>query len=176
MFSALRGFFIEVAILQGSAPGPWPIRYQHGALTECFGALVRSVDRYMGESRLVAPRLDFERKADWFVTGTFPDGLCGAPKVYLVAKPGPSGKVSLEGVKLASPHRIEEVYTRALAGVRFSSLESASLSHTYGGDSALYELMIQDDGEWQAAVRERALCFGIRPGLEGVRAALVWEG
>ncbi len=180
VFSALRDFFIEVAILQGSAPdadaNTWPIRYRHGALAECFEVLRKRIDDYKGESRLVAPRLDFERDGEWFVTGTFPDDLCKAAKVYLVAKPGGSGRVSLEGVKLASPHRIQEVHTRALAGVRLSPLESASLSHTYGRDATLCELSIAGNDEWLHAVRERALCFGTRPELEGVRAALVWGG
>lgn len=180
LFSALRDFFIEVTIMQGSAPDAdpktWPIRYRHGALAECFEALAQRIDDYKGESRLVAPRLDFERDGEWYVTRAFPDDLCKAPKVYLVAKPGASGRANLEGVKLASPHRIQEVYTRALAGVRLSPLESASLSHTYGRDAALYELMIAGDDEWLQAVRERALCFGTRPELEGVRAALVWGG
>jgi type VI secretion system protein ImpJ len=176
VFSALRDFYIEVSVLQGAPPEPWPVRYRHGALASCFQDLGQRIDRYTGESRLVAPRLEFERKADWFVTSTFPEDLRKAPKVYLVAKPGPSGRASLEGLKLASPHRIEEVYTRALAGVRLAPLESASLSHTYGGDSALYEVITQNDEEWLHAVRERALCFRAWPELEGVRAALVWGG
>lgn len=174
LFAALRDFYIEVSILQGTPPEPWPIRYRHGALAECFGDVGQRIDRYMGESRLVAPRLEFERKDDWFVTRAFPPDLGRATQVYLVAKPGPSGKASLEGVKLASPHRIEEVYTRALAGVRLTPLESASLSHTYGRDAALYEVQVEGDDEWLHAVREGALCFRAWPQLEGMRAALVW--
>jgi type VI secretion system protein ImpJ len=176
LFAALRDFYVEISILQGAPPEPWPVRYRHTALATSFEDLRVRIDRYTGESRLVAPRLEFERKADWFVTGTFPEDLCRAVKVYLVIKPGQRGKVSLDGVKLASPHRIEEVYTRALAGVRLVPLESASLSHTYGGDSSLYQVVTQGDMEWSKAVDERALCFRAWPELEGVRAALVWGG
>ena len=93
-----------------------------------------------------------------------------------MVKGGQRGKVSLDGIKLASPHRIEEVYTRALAGVRVIPLESASLSHTYGSDSSLYQVVTQNDLEWSNAINERALCFRAWPELEGVRAALVWGG
>lgn len=176
VFAALRDFYIEVALLQGTRPEPWPMRYRHGALVESFGEVVQSLDRYMGESRLVAPRLDFERSGDWFVTSTFPEDLCKAATVYLVAKPSAASTVSFDGVKLASPHRIEEVYTRALAGVRLAPLDSASLTHTYGHDSVFYQVVTQADVEWGHAVHERALCFRAWPELAGVRAALVWGG
>lgn len=175
LFSALRDFNVEVAILQGDRPEPWPIRYRHDALAECYDMLVERIDRHLGDGRLLAPRLEFERKAEWFVTATFPDELCRATNVYLMAQPGPSGNASLEGVKLASPHRIEEVHTKALAGVRLVAIQSASLSHTYGRESSFYEVRV-DDPEWQAAVRERALCFRAWSQLEGMRAALVWGG
>ena len=176
LYAALRDFYVEISILQGSPPEPWPLRYRHAALEPAFEELRQRIDRYTGESRLVAPRLEFERKADWFVTSTFPEDLCRASKVYLVVKGGQRGKVSLDGIKLASPHRIEEVYTRALAGVRVIPLESASLSHTYGSDSSLYQVVTQNDLEWSNAINERALCFRAWPELEGVRAALVWGG
>lgn len=178
LFTALRDFYLELTILQGLPLQPWPIRYEHLDLAGSFGRLRESISRYESQSRLLAPRLDFERKGHHFVTRRFPDELCRAEHVYLVIRPGGT---NLDGVRLASPRRITEVVTRSLTGVRFSPLESDGLAfaYGYGRDVAFYELRTaegerDEPKEWQLAVEERALCFDARAGFEGLRAALVW--
>lgn len=175
LFSALRDVYVEIAMLEGSSLAPWPIEYEHGGLAPCFEALRLRIERHVKNSRLLAPRLELERREHLFVTPTFPAELGQARRVYLVIRPGAA---SLDGVKLASPRRIGEVVMRSLTGVRLSSSESETLSYDfgYGRDVAFYELRTQDDAaEWGHVVSEAALCFQARPGLEDVRAALVWR-
>lgn len=174
LFAALRDFYTEISILQGLAPEGWPIRYLHDDLQLCFGGLSERIERYIGESRLVQPELDFERSGDWYVTGRFPEALRKAADVYLVVKPGTAGTVDMSGVKLASPRRIEEVYTRALPGVSLVPLRSRNFSQTYGQDAVFFTVQIKGDEEWAHALREEALCFPAWPELEGIRAALIW--
>lgn len=174
LFAALRDFYVEISILQGIAPEGWPIRYLHDDLQLCFSGLTERISRYIGKSRLVQPELDFERSGDWYVTGRFPEALVRATDVHLIVKPGTSGTVDMGGVKLASPRRIEEVYTRALAGVQLVPLRSQNLSRIYGQDAVFYTVQTKDDEEWACAVLEEALCFPAWPELEGIRAALVW--
>ncbi len=180
LFSVLRDFFVELSVLQGIPLAPWPIRYEHLDLATSFATLREQIADYESQSRLLAPRLSFDRKGHLYVARVFPEELCQAARVYLVVRPG---STSLEGVKLASPQRMEEVVKRSLTGVRISAMESGSLSYSYGygRDVAFYELQLGGDAdgekgtnEWRNAVAERALCFQARAGLEGLDAALVW--
>lgn len=174
LFSAVREFVIELSILQGTAPQGWPLRYRHDDLATCFHLLGQGVSRYIGESDLVKPQLDFERRGDWYVTGEFPDALVDATEVRLIVWPGELGVLRFDDIKLASPRRVEEVYTRALAGVGLTPLSSSSLSRTYGRDASFFTVRTRGDEEWDAALRERALCFPALAELRGVRAAIVW--
>lgn len=175
LFSALREVYVEIAMLEGSSLAPWPIEYEHDGLAASFEALRLRIERHVKNSRLLVPRLEFERKDHLFVTTSFPPELGKARRVYLVVRPG---ALKLDGVKLASPRRIGEVVMRSLTGVRLSSSESETLSYDfgYGRDVAFYELRTQDDAhEWNHVVTEGALCFQARSGLEEARAALVWR-
>lgn len=180
LFCTLRDFFVELSVLQGLPLRPWPIRYEHLHLATCFASLREQIASYESRSRLLAPRLSFDRKGHLYVARVFPEDLCRASRVYLVVRPG---SASLEGVRLASPQRIEEVVKRSLTGVRMSAMESGGLAYSYGygRDVAFYELLLgggreagQGPDEWGSAVAERALCFQARAGLEGLDAALVW--
>ncbi len=179
LFSVLRDFFVELSVLQGIALDPWPIRYQHLDLSTSFAALREHIASYESRSRLLAPRLSFERKGHLYVARVFPEELCRATRVYLVVRPG---STNLEDIRLASPQRIEEVVKRSLTGVRISAMESGGLSYSYGygRDVAFYELLLtggesgNGGSEWGSAVAERGLCFQARAGLEDIDAALVW--
>ncbi|MCX4244131.1 type VI secretion system baseplate subunit TssK [Paraliomyxa miuraensis] len=182
LFSALRNLYIELSLLEGSTPGSRSTTYDHDQLDPSFRGLRESIGKYVHRSRMLAPRLDFERRDHLFMTAkVFPDELARAHRIYLVVKPG---TISLEGVKLASPRRIAEVVKRSLTGVRPLRSESETLSYDFGYDHgvAFYELKTHDTHEtkdarqeWEHALREKALCFQARPGLEGVQAALVWS-
>ena len=185
VFSSLRDFYLEAATLQERNFAA--IRYRHDALAECFELLRRGLESTLGSDSLSTNRLEFERRESWYVAGPFPEGLREAKEVFLIVKansqPGVDSvksrdSVSLEGVKLASPRRVDEVYTRALAGVplrTMSAASSASFAQIYGHD-AVYYAIETDDPEWRLALRDEGICFPAWRDLEAVSAVLVWGG
>lgn len=174
LYAALREFYMEAATLGDEPVDPSQLRYNHGDPGACFEELRRRVESSVGAGSLSTQRLEFERRASWYVAGPLPDGLRRAKDVFLVVKPGPGGAVNFEGVKLASPRRIEEAYTRALAGVPLTPFKSSSFSHVYGHDAVFYQVGTAGDEEWAHAVRDGDVCFPAWRELDGIHAVLVW--
>lgn len=175
LFSALREFYLEAAILQTRNDRDVP-RYHHEDLVACFADLQREIEGMLGTSSLSDKRLEFERRGSWYAAGPFPDSLRDAREVFLVIKAESGGAVDLGGLKLASPQRIDEVYTRALAGVPLQALSSASaasFAHVYGYDAAFYAVDV-GDLEWMLAAQDGELCFPAWRELGSLQAALVW--
>ena len=174
LYSALREFYMEAATLGDEPFDPAQLRYNHGDPAPCFEELRRRIESSLGAGSLSTKRLEFERRASWYVAGPFPDGLRRATDVFLVVKPGPGGVVNFEGVKMASPRRIEEAYTRALPGVPLTPFKSSSFSHVYGHDATFYQVGTAGNDEWAHAVRDGDICFPAWRELAGISAVLVW--
>ena len=181
LFAALRDFTLETVVLQGRAVDTWPLRYQHDDLQVSFEQLAQSLLRGLSVPTTVSPRLPFHRDEYWFVTRPFPDELCAAKDVFLLLEreqqaPGGDSDFShaVEDIKLASPLRAEEVYTKALEGVPRRSIPSLSFAQTFGNRATVFQLDCQSR-EWRQAVTERALCFAVLPGFEDFTAALFWQ-
>lgn len=178
LFSAIREFYLEVAVLQGKALDAWPLRYQHDDLRTCFVQLAHGLGRGLSVPTVVSPRLAFERDDYWFVTRAFPDELRGASEVFLLleraAHATDDAAPPLDDIKLASPLRAEEVYTKALEGVPRRPIPSLGFSQTFGHRATVFQLDSRSR-EWRQAVAEGALCFAVLPGLEGFSAALFWQ-
>lgn len=177
VFSALRDFYLEASLLPDHThQNLGVVRYRHDDLGGCFTELCRGLDGTLDGSTLSRNRLEFERRASWWIAGPFPDGLAEASTVYLIVKSRTGEPLSLEGVKLASPRRIDEVYTRALSGVPLLPMNptsSAAFAQIYGQDALIYEVGTRDP-EWGLAARDSELCFPAWRDLETVSAALVW--
>lgn len=174
LFSALREFFMEAAILEDDHSDVLQLRYRHGDLAGCFGELRQRIEACLSSSSLSSKRLAFELRASWYVAEPFPDELCKSREVYLILKTSSGKPVEFSGVKVASPRRIEEVYTRALAGVSLTSFKSSSFAYVYGHAASFYKVNVEGDPEWAHAVRDRNLCFPAWNALEGLQAVLVW--
>lgn len=178
LFSLLRDFDLEAAILSDEQ-GVMSPRYHHDDLTTSFEMLRERIDGQLGASSLNSKRLEFKHRANWYVAAPFPDDLCESKEVFLIVKSGSPEPVRFEDIKLASPRRIEEVYSHALAGVPLTPMNAttaASFAQTYGRDAAFYQVGSDGDEEWAHAVRERELCFPSWRELEGISAVLVWGG
>jgi predicted component of type VI protein secretion system len=81
---------------------------------------------------------------------------------------------ALDDLKLASPLRAEEVYTKALEGVPRRAIPSLGFAQTFGHRATVFQLD-STSSEWRQAVVEHALCFAVLPGLENYHAALFWQ-
>jgi len=181
LFAALRDFYLEAVVPQGSATeGAWAMRYQHDDLRGCFGGLARELTRGLGAPTQVSARLKFHRDEYWFVTEAFSDELRAAGEVFLLIESDPQGATAatvtppLDDIKLASPLRAEEVYTKALEGVPRRRLPSLGFAQTFGDRAVVFQLDTKSR-EWREALGERALCFAVLPGLEAISAALFWQ-
>jgi type VI secretion system protein ImpJ len=182
LFAALRDFYLEAVVLQGKPLEDWPPRYQHDDLRSCFEQLARGLARTLSVPAVVSPRLGFHRDEHWFVTGLFPDELRWARGVFLLLErvseaPGAEHTAPpvLDDLKLASPLRAEEVYTKALEGVPRQAVPSLGFAQTFGHRATVFQLDATSP-EWRQAVVERAVCFAVLPGLENYHAALFWQG
>jgi len=182
LFVALRDFYLEAVVLQGRSLDAWPVRYQHDDLRACFDQLARGLDRGLSVPTVVTPRLVFQRRDQCFITPAFPDELRVASDVYLLlecepqaAAPDGTPPAALDDIKLASPRRVAEVYTKALEGVPREPMPSMGFAQTFGHRATVFRLDSKSR-EWRLAVSEGALCFAMQPGLEGVSAALFWQG
>ncbi|HWU87577.1 MAG TPA: type VI secretion system baseplate subunit TssK [Kofleriaceae bacterium] len=187
LFAALRDFYLGAVAPQGAsgqgatqAADLAALRYQHDDLRACFGQIARGLTRSLSTPSEVSLRLPFHRDDYWFVTEAFPDELRAASQVFLLierdvrAAAAGTGELPLDDLKLASPLRAEEVYTRALEGVPRRMLPSLGFAQTFGDRATVFQLDSKSR-EWQQAVAEGALCFAALPGLEDISAALFWQ-
>jgi predicted component of type VI protein secretion system len=197
LFAALRDFYLEAVVgTQGASLEVWPqatgepgaaaawsLRYQHDDLRACFDQVARGLTRGLAvPASAAAHRLMFHRDDYWFVTRPFPDDLRGASDVFLLLERDPQASVldgsatpPIDDIKLASPLRAEEVYTKALEGVPRRPIPSLGFAQTFGNRATVFQLDTRSR-EWQQAVAEGALCFAALAGLEDYSAALFWQG
>ena len=172
LYSALREFYMQAATLDDES-AVVPLRYVHGDIGPCFEALRQRIESSLVARSLSTQRIEFERQASFYLAGPFPEGLKRAGVVFLILKPGPGGPLDFEGVKVASPRRIHEVYSRALAGVPLSPYKSSPFAHVYGHDAVIFQIDASND-EWKLAVRDTEVCFPAGRVPPGISAALMW--
>lgn len=173
LFAALRDFYVEVCLLHASLPEPALVPYDHDDLAGCFGELGRRIAIRLQGHAPVSPRVPFGRVEDRFVAKPLPEALRRASDVYLLVQHNGRERVSLDGIKLASPGRLARVHLNALAGVPFFKEPAPDFAHTFGARADLYRL--ERGEEWEHALREGALSFWARPDIGQVHAALTWR-
>jgi type VI secretion system protein ImpJ len=195
VFAALREFYLEAVVVQGRSLDAWPLHYLHEDPRASFEPLIQGLARGLSSRRVVSPRLAFQRDDYWFVTGPFPDELRSASSVFLLLERAPDARepdareardprdpqspaagtaTALDDIKLASPLRAEEVYTKALEGVPRQAIPSLGFAQTFGHRATVFQLDSRS-AEWRHALAEGALCFAVLPGLEQLSAALFWQ-
>lgn len=176
LFDALRRLYFEICAFKEKLPDKPVYPYQHDALGDAFGGLLRNLDDNL--SLLTAPPRYFElkRRDGQLVVDSWPDELSRAEKVYLlVSRNQRQEKVPLDEVKLASPERLELVHRAALKGVPFELLATAPAGHYFAHGVEFYELTLGE--EWAYAQKARGLAFYITPPLESpdVKVLLYWK-
>lgn len=174
VFAAVRDFYLDSAVFQGKAIERWPLAYRHDDAGASFVELVAELETSLRVQTRVSPRLRFERDEYWYITERFPDELSRAHEVFLLVEPTAGEAAALDDLKLASPLRATEVYTRALEGVPRRSVPSLSFSEMFGNRAVFFELDC-DSAEWKHAVDEGSVCFAALPQLEDVSASLFWR-
>lgn len=175
IYTSLREFYVDIALLQDDQHELQHLRYRHEDLGGCFEELRRWIELSLGADSLNNNRLEFVRRASWYVAGPFPEQLRAAKDVFLIIKHGKDQTLNLDGFKLASPRRIDEVYTKALVGVPLLPFKSSTFTHVYGHDAVFFRLQGEGSEQWAQAVRDSEICFPAWRELEGISALLVWS-
>lgn len=176
LFAALRRLYFEICAFKEKLPDRPVYPYQHDALGDGFGGLLRHLDDNL--SLLTAPPRYFElkRRDGQLVADSWPDELSRAERVYLlVTRNQHKEKIPLDGVKLASPDRLELVHRAALRGIPFELLASPPAGHHFAYGIEFYELTLGE--EWSYAQKTRGLAFYVTPLLESaeVKVLLYWK-
>jgi len=178
LFSTLRGFFLELCLLEGAIPELPLARYTHEDPGPCFQGLIERIREKLARPPLRTPNVPLVRSDGVFVAKDLPPVLLSAKEVYLMLRrPSPEQRVSLDGVRVASPSRLRVVHERALRGVKIVPSPKPPFRHGFGPGVDFYRLVSasEEPSEWRHVVEERALCFHEKQQLAGVDAALFWR-
>lgn len=173
-FNALRSFYLELCALHDAAPPPEPVPYTHDAPAACFGRVLRLISDLVATRRAAAPYRMFERRDGRLVAADLPDEALSAAEVYLlIQRPRVAEEVAIDGLKLASPSRLETVYRLSLSGVPHRPAPAPPVACAFGPEVDFY--LLSRGREWEQVARERALCFYELPSLGDAAAALAWS-
>ncbi|HEX2572921.1 MAG TPA: type VI secretion system baseplate subunit TssK [Polyangia bacterium] len=174
LFQALRRFYIEVCFLAGLAPESQTERYDHDDLAGTFDRLGSAIAHHLRYRPELSPHREFVRQAEVYTAASLDDPVLKAAEVYLLLqKSSPEERISLDGVKLASPLRLPTVHARALTGIPFEPVPFPTFRHSFGPEVDFYRLL--PGAEWEYVRRERALAFYYRRELGQARPALFWR-
>jgi len=176
LFAALRRLYFELCAFKEKLPEKPVYLYQHDALGDSFGGLLRHLDDSL--SLLIAPPryIELTRRDGQLTVDLWPDELSRAEKVYLlVSRNERREKVPLDAVKLASPQRLELVHRAALKGIPFELLANPPAGHHFSNGIDFYELSLGE--EWACAQKTRGLAFYVTPLLQSpeIRVLLYWK-
>lgn len=175
VFDVIRAFDFELAALEDAPPER--VRYRHDDLAGCFDALIRSIRAKSYGAEVASPSLPFEQEREDapYVAKGFAAELAKATEVFLVVDRVNMERTPLDGVKLASPGRLDDVIRRSLPGVSYHALPSPPpFRHTFGSQVDFYQLDVRGD-DWKRAVDAGALAYRATPHLRRVRTALFWR-
>ncbi len=175
LFSAIRDYACEVSS-GGDLPfapdallDPESLTYDHDDLRRSFAALLRTVTREAVVPRYRSPAgLSFQREGRLFVVRDLPDAaLADGNQLCLKVV----GKVEGGDLVLGSPLRLQALHAGLLKGIALRPLPNPEGELA---DARYYQLDCRGE-DWRHAQRERSLCFQRVPGVESLRAELLWR-
>lgn len=176
LFEALRRLYLQLCAFKDRVPDRLSLPYLHDGLGECFGALFSYLNRNLDPEEAKLSYTELRRQDGRFLLEKFPEPLHKASKVYLlVSQTARQTRVSLEGVKLASPTRLELVHRAALRGIPFEPVLDPPSAHHFVQGLDFYELTLGE--EWKHARNELGLSFYVTPQLESpeINVLLFWQ-
>jgi type VI secretion system protein ImpJ len=180
IYTAMRGFSLDLYLLDEHAT-PWhPPAYAHDDPARCFGAVFAELSSRMQVAPpQSSPVVPFTLDGGRLVAADLPPEALSAPEIYVaVLKARAGDQVPLEGVRFGSPGRLRLVREHALRGVRFVAAPTPPFRHGFGAAVDFYRLLTGaagEAGEWAYVAHERALACHATPLLEGQRLVVCWR-
>lgn len=158
LFEALRRLYFEICAFH-EKPAEQPcLPYLHEGIGDSFTQLFGYLEKNL--IALTAPRRHYELRLceGRFLLDPWPEELCRAEKVYLlISRNQRHERVPIDGVKIASPERLELVHRAALRGVPFEPTPNPPASRYFVEGMDFYELTLGE--EWRHVLTAQGLCF-----------------
>jgi type VI secretion system protein ImpJ len=172
-FRALRSLYVDVCLFRQIEPHLAELPYRHNQIARSFSGLLRELDDLLRVPGEATPYVEFVTK-EGVRSCVLPPALRRAKDVFLlVQKPHVTTPLSLAGVKLASPSRLDIVHDRALRGIVFDRLDGPPFFHGLSPAVEFYSLL--PGQEWDYTVSESAVSFFDADALKDFRFFLYWR-
>ncbi len=183
VYAWLRDFWLELYLRSEAVPDdviPAAIipPYAHDDLAGCFGPVLAGIAERIHREPISPPTetLPFRLVGNQRVAERLPDEASNASELYLlVQKPSADAKVSMEGVRLATPDRLSYA-TQHSVGVAFARVQESALVSAFGPWIDFYLVNRSDaNPEWAAIKGGRAVAFYHQDRFKDVEFALYWR-
>ena len=150
------------------------IPYQHEKLAPLFSKLIDFFVQYLKPKSEKLSSLQFERRDHCYVSEKLPQDLHEASEIFFIIQPvDPKQKATMEGLKLASYTRLENVNRFALTGIPLLRLESAPFNNNFSKYASVFK--VEKDLEWDHARSEGRAAFSVHDIREQLQAFLYWR-
>lgn len=160
LFDALRRLYFETCSYLGEVPSQRLPVYEHDWIGKSLGEWFRLLEQGFRPEVTRSTYQPFEFKEGKFLLASLQEHARTAEELYLLVKRRDGKKVSIDGIKLASPSRLPTVRRLALKGIQLKLVEFVPFPHDMDEDLDWYRLQTQGNEEWmQYALKENALAF-----------------
>ncbi|MCK6545282.1 type VI secretion system baseplate subunit TssK [Myxococcota bacterium] len=181
LFTALRGFGLDLDLLEGSTAIGDLVRYDHDDLGACMGSVLSTITSRIHSEPPVTPVLRFDREKIgtndvWLILRNIPAQVLQASELYLlVKKPSAELEVVMKNVPVSAPSRLREVVRRELKPVQLYRQVDSHVVRAFGPWVDVYYVDRQASGaEWQYIERERSIAVFVRGFEESAEMHLYW--
>ena len=148
--------------------------YQHDKIAPLFSKLIEFLLQYLQPKSEKLASLKFERRDNCYVSERLPQELDAFNELYFIAQPIDSkARLKMEGLKLASYSRLNNIYRFALSGIPLLQLDAAPFNNNFSKHACVYR--IEKDLEWNYAINEGRIAFSKQEQNEGLQAYLYWR-
>lgn len=148
--------------------------YQHEKISPLFSKLIEFLLQYLKPKSERLASVQFEKRDNCYVSERLPKELDAFHELFFIIQPVDSkARLRLDGLKLASYSRLNNIYRFALSGIPLLQLDTAPFNNNFSKYAVVYR--IEKDLEWNYAITEGRLAFSKQDLNEGVQAYLYWR-
>ncbi|MBS0615342.1 MAG: type VI secretion system baseplate subunit TssK [Verrucomicrobia bacterium] len=150
------------------------IPYQHEKIAPLFGKLIEFLIQYLKPKSERLASLQFEKRDSCYLSDRLPEELNEFSEIYFIVQPVDSKvRLTMEGLKLSSYSRLNNIYRFALSGIPLLRLDAAPFNNNFSKYAAVYR--VEKDLEWNYAITEGRLAFSLQEIDVGLQAYLYWR-
>lgn len=148
--------------------------YQHEKIAPLFAKLIETLLHYLQPKSEQLASIKFEKRDNCYVSDRLPQELDAFNEIYFILQPiDAKTRLKMEGLKLASYSRLNNIYRFALSGIPLLQLDTVPFNNNFSKYAVVYR--IEKDLEWNYAINEGRLAFSKQEQNEGLQAYLYWR-